>query len=204
MYSEKTRLRNDLKTYTRELMDSIIRWECVFAPQIESLLFSLSMNLKNHKGKKSYGYLKPELKTKVNEIFNLLAQNGKVAELYKGWCEVQSEIIKSYRLDFDNLPSLTEQKEFHSIRNQIIKAAIEIQQTAEQKSETISSAPIPSSAIQLLNYLSKILYDSYQSKHKKAFAADRKLKSKTAEKKRAHGIRDTGEDEPEQGYNLSM
>jgi len=176
-------------------------------PRLEKLLSALAMELKNVQGKKVYGYLKPELKEKVNEIFSLLAEDEKVAELYKGWCEVQSEIIKSYKLDFDALPPLTEQKEFHSIRNQIIRAAVNLdsglQFQSEPQSKTLS-LDVSASVIGLLKNLSKMISDGYQSKHKKAFGVDRKLKTKTIEKKEAHGQHHTGEDEPEVTYNLSL
>jgi len=137
----------------------------------------------------------------------LLAEDEKVAELYKGWCEVQSEIIKSYKLDFDALSPLTEQKEFHSIRNQIIQAAVDLYPGQESLQELRYKSALPdvsASVVGLLKNLSKMISDGYQSKHKKAFGIDRKLKSKTIEKKEAHGLHHTGEDEPEVTYHLSL
>ena len=207
LYSQKTDLRDDLKKYTKDLMAEIFECDSFSNPRLEQLLSSLAMELKNVQGKKVYGYLKPELKEKVNEIFSLLAEDEKVAELYKGWCEVQSEIIKSYKLDFDALPPLTEQKEFHSIRNQIIQAAVDLYPGQESLQELRYKSALPdvsASVVGLLKNLSRMISDGYRSKHKKAFGTDRKLKSKTIEKKEAHGQHHTGEDEPEVTYNLSL
>lgn len=207
LYSQKTDLRDDLKRYTKNLMAEIFERDSFSNPRLEQLLSSLAMELKNVQGKKVYGYLKPELKEKVNEIFSLLAEDGKVTELYKGWCEVQAEIIKSYKLDFDELPPLTGQKDFHSIRNQIIQAAINLypEQESLQALRYKSALPdVSASVVGLLKNLSKMISDGYNSKHKKTFGVDRKLKSKTIEKKEAHGQHHTGEDEPEVTYNLSL
>ena len=207
LYSKKTDLRDDLKQYTKDLMAELFAQESFSNPQLEQLLFSLSMELKNVQGKKVYGYLKPELKSKVNEIFSLLAQDEKVAELYKGWCEVQAEIIKSYKLNFDELPPLAEQKEFNSIRNQIIQAAVNLYAGQENLQEPRGENAMPdisSFVVGLLKNLSKMISDSYNSKHNKAVTSDRKLKSKTIEKKEAHGLRHTGEDEPDMDYNMSL
>lgn len=207
LYSKKTDLRNDLKKYTKSLMSEIFQRDSFSNPRLEQLLYSLAMELKNVQGKKVYGYLKPELKAKVNEIFSLLAQDEKIAELYKGWCEVQAEIIKSYKLDFDALPSLTDQKEFHSIRNQIIQAAVNlgpISQSPTENRSAVSQPDIASSVVSLLKNLNKMISDSYRSKHKKAFGVDRKLKSQIIEKKEALGQHHTGEDESEDGYNMSL
>jgi len=205
LYSQKTDLRDDLKWYTKDLMAEIFQRDSFSNPRLEQLLSSLAMELKNVSGKKVYGYLKPELKEKVNEIFLLLAEDEKVAELYKGWCEVQAEIIKSYKLNFNELPPLTEQKDFHSIRNQIIQAAVNLDSGSQNQAEwqeQNSSASVSASVVRLLKNLSKMISDGYRSKHRKAFGVDRKLKSKTIEKKEAHGQRHTGEDEPDMDYGM--
>ena len=204
LYSQKTNCRNDLKTYTKDLMDRFSKTQLTSNPQLEQLLFSLSVQLKDVNGKKTYGYLKPELKAKVNEIFSLLSNDKTVAELYKGWCEIQAEIIKSYRLDFDSLPPLVEQKEFHSIRNQIIKAAINLQPPTEQVKTRNQNVSVASSVINLLNSLSKMAYEGYRSKHKKVFRVDSKLMAQIAEKKQALGQRSSGDEEQYQGPTLSM
>lgn len=201
LYSEKTRLRNDLKNHTRAYMESLANRTAQSNPQIEPLLLQLSYELKNHTGKKSYGYLKPAIKKKVNEIFSLLANDETVKELYSGWCEMQAEIIKSYQLNPDELPPIEKQKEFHSIRNQIIHAALNLKNDEKSVSTVATSA---ASIISLLDQLSKIIYDSYNNKHKKIFGVDRKLKSAIEEKRRAHGMRDSGETEQTDDFTQSM
>jgi len=198
LYSEKTQLRNDLKNYTRSYMDSLVKRSGCSDPQMETLLIQLALELQKVKGKKVYGYLKPTVKKSVDEIFSLIAKDKNVSELYRGWCEVQEEIIKSYQLNPDELPAIEKQKEFHSIRNQIIGAALSIQKTENP----VSAA---TSVISLLNQLSKIIYDSYRSKHKKAFGVDRKIKSAIQEKREAHGIRGNVEEtQQNEDYTQSM
>lgn len=189
LYSEKTRWRHDLKKYTREYMQSLANRTANSNSQIESLLLQLSYELKNHTGKKSYGYLKPAIKKTVDAIFSLLSKDERVQELYRGWCEMQAEIIKSYQLNPDELPPIEKQKEFHSIRNQIIHAALGLQ----NHERNISQAATPATSIvSLLNQLSKIIYESYHDKHKRVFGVDRKQRSAIEEKRRAHGLRDSG------------
>lgn len=198
LYSKKTQLRNDLKNYTRSYMDSVSKRPATSNILMENYLRQLSLELQKVKGKKVYGYLKPAVKKMVDEIFSLLAKDVNVSELYHGWCEVQAEIIKSYQLNPDELPPLEKQKQFHSIRNQIIGAALSIW-------ETENPVPVAANVITLLDQLSKIIYESYDNKHKKVFGVDRKLKSAIQEKRQAHGLRDNGEEnQQDEGYTQSM
>ena len=140
----------------------------------------------------------------MNEIFFLLSKDKTVAELYKGWCEIQAEIIKSYRLDFDSLPPLVEQKEFHSIRNQIIKAAVDLQPPTEQTRMQNQNVSVASSVISLLNSLSKMAMKITKTSIKKCFRVDSKLMAQIAEKKQALGQRSSRDEEQYGGPTLSM
>lgn len=72
----------------------------------------------------SYGYLSPKLKSVVDEITDELAKDARVAEAYKLWNEMQNAVINIYT---DNLPEplpLSQQKEFKTVRNMIIREAL--------------------------------------------------------------------------------
>ena len=54
-------------------------------PQVEQLLRELANRLSKMKGKKVYGYLRPELKSLVNQIVDELAKDERIAQLYDLW-----------------------------------------------------------------------------------------------------------------------
>ena len=82
--------------------------------------------LQTAKGKKVYGYLPKEVKQSVDNIFDILAQNEHVAKLYDKWCELEKLKYKTYTLKPQTFPPLTENKEFRSIRNMIIKIVLKL------------------------------------------------------------------------------
>lgn len=82
--------------------------------------------------KKQYGYLSPKLKSVVDEITDALAGDARVAEAYKLWNEMQNAVINIYT---DNLPEplpLSQQKEFKTVRNMIIREAVAMSEQAKK------------------------------------------------------------------------
>lgn len=63
---------------------------------LENLILTLKNQLDNTKGKKVYGYLKPEVKKTVDEIFRILSQEKNISELYEKWCELEQQKYKTY------------------------------------------------------------------------------------------------------------
>ena len=129
IYERKQLLDNDLTQYSRDKMQSLI--DALNAdqnphPDLERRLLDLAADLQNHKGKKVYGFLKPDIKSKVDEIVRRLAADPRISELYKGWCECQNEIIRTYKFDIDDPPPLERQPEFRSIHNAVVRAAAEL------------------------------------------------------------------------------
>lgn len=127
LYSQQTDLRNLLKKEAETLMQSLAE-ELTYTncgdEELCGLIFKLQSQLKNSKGKKVYGYLKPEVKKTVDEIFSKLSQNKSIEKMYSLWCEMQQQkhdIYSSARVDF---PSLTDNKEFKSVKNMIIKTML--------------------------------------------------------------------------------
>lgn len=134
LYSQQTDLRNLLKKESETLMKSLaeeLRYTDCSDDELCKLIFKLQSQLKNSKGKKVYGYLKPEVKKTVDKIFSKLSQNKSIEKMYSLWCEMQQQkhdIYSSARVDF---PSFTDNKEFKSVKNMIIQNVLEMNDFSE-------------------------------------------------------------------------
>lgn len=92
-------------------------------PAIEDKLLTLSEMLQDAKGKKVYGYLKKPVKAQVDAIVDALAQLPAVAECYEAWNKLRDELENYYKdKPREHLP-LSQQKEFKSIKNMVIREA---------------------------------------------------------------------------------
>lgn len=126
IYIEQSKRRDELKQESREVLIELItemKNGIMQNSNIEEKLINLSDRLKFTNGKKQYGYLQPQLKGMVDEIVDELAKDERVEKAYRLWYEMRNEVLHSY---MDNLPDqlpLSEQKEFKSIKNMIIKEA---------------------------------------------------------------------------------
>jgi len=86
-------------------------------------LIELAERLQFTKGKRQYGYLQPQIKGMVDEIVDELSKDERIRKAYNLWYEMRNEALHSY---MDSLPEplpLSQQKEFKSIKNMIIKEA---------------------------------------------------------------------------------
>ena len=126
IYIEQSKRRDELKQESREVLMQLIseiKNGVVQNSNIELKLIELAERLKFTKGKRQYGYLQPQLKEMVDEIVDELAKDERIGKAYKLWYEMRNEVQYSY---MDNLPEplpLSQQKEFKSIKNMIIKEA---------------------------------------------------------------------------------
>ncbi len=93
-------------------------------PEIEQKLMYLSERLERTKAKKVYGYLKKDLKDLIDSIVDALAEDENIASLYNLWWENKHEILKLYTSDIPPQTPLSQNKEFKSIKNDIIREAI--------------------------------------------------------------------------------
>ncbi len=129
IYDEQTKARDDLKKESYVQIKNIIneiKNKILDNPELEKDILLLADKLKNTKGKKVYGYLKPEVKDIVNQIIDKIAKDEKIDKLYSKWYESRDEILKIYR---DTLPAkvpLFELKEFKSIKNCVIEEALKL------------------------------------------------------------------------------
>lgn len=129
LYAQQTDLRNLLKKESAELMRRLandIAGNAFEDTELLSLVSKLSKQLNNVKGKKVYGYLKPEVKQTVNAIFAGLAENESIQKMYTLWCEMEQQkhdVYSSAKLQF---PTLVDNKEFKSVKNMIIQTVLDM------------------------------------------------------------------------------
>jgi len=99
IYQEQTVKRDELKAESKKYVETLvekIQSDEYKDPQLELLILKLKMQLDNTSGKKVYGYLKPEIKRNVDEIFKRISQHCDIAKLYEKWCELERQKYKAY------------------------------------------------------------------------------------------------------------
>lgn len=92
-------------------------------PGIEQKLREVSFTLARVDGRHVYGYLPKEVKARVDEIVERLAQLPEVAACYEQWWELKDEIAGYYGRNIPPHQPLVQQKEFRAIKNFIIREA---------------------------------------------------------------------------------
>ena len=129
VYEQKSVSRDELVKETRKVMLELSRQmrETVCEhTQAEQMIWRLSQQLSEVKGKKSYGYLPRPMKRQVDEIVNQLEQIPVVNECYQKWWELQCQVNEFYSGKKQQRPPLSRQKEFRAIRNAVIREAEDI------------------------------------------------------------------------------
>lgn len=126
VYEQKSVSRDELVKETRKVMLELSRQmrETVCEhTQAEQMIWKLSQQLGEVKGKKSYGYLPRPMKRQVDEIVDQLEQIPIVNECYQKWWELQCQVNEFYSGKKQQRPPLSKQKEFRAIRNAVIREA---------------------------------------------------------------------------------
>ncbi len=129
LYEQQTDLRNLLKKESEQLMKQLtksISENKNFDTELMNFVSKLRTQLSDSKGKKVYGYLKPDVKKTVDEIFMRLASNESVKKMYDLWCEMEQQkhdVYSSAKVDF---PSLVDNKEFRSVKNMIVQTVLQM------------------------------------------------------------------------------
>ena len=152
IYQEQTLSRDELKAVSRTEFESIVRkiQQGGFDdPQLENLVLKLNSQLQKVKGKKVYGYLPPEVKETVNNIFSELAKDENIQQLYEKWCDLERLKCKTYTQKEKELPALTDNKVFQPVRNMIIRTVLDMDnpiveepEPTEQSEDTSDSPPV--------------------------------------------------------------
>lgn len=129
IYMEQTISRDELKAVSKTEFENIVdnirqgNFDC---PMIEDLVRKLYSQLQNVRGKKVYGYLPPEVKQTVNDIFSELAKDENIRQLYEKWRDLERLKYKTYTQKEKELPALTENKVFQPVRNMIIRTVLDM------------------------------------------------------------------------------
>lgn len=172
VFKEQTGYRDKLKNDWRELVQTIlerIKNGTYDNPKLEQKLLELSQRLPNVKGKKVYGYLPKLLRDLVNSIVDLLAKAPDIKELYDLWYEKKCEARRVYTSVMPEQEPLSENKEFKSIKNNVIREALGLYY---EQHKTVPSTMVT----RLLNGLGKLFLDNDISKKEhKPHAVDRRL-----------------------------
>ena len=130
LYGQQNTLRNKLKKESEELMSSlsvVSKDDFEMSPEVIQLVSKLSAQLNEHKGKKYYAFLKPQVKQTVDEIFSELADNEKIKKMYELWCELEQKKHDTYSSAKIIFPPLTDNVQFKSVKNMIIKTVMNME-----------------------------------------------------------------------------
>lgn len=141
LYGQQNTLRNELKKESEELMASlsvVSKDDFEMSSEMIQLVSKLSSQLNEHRGKKYYAFLRPEVKQTVDEIFSQLADNEKVKKMYELWCELEQKKHDTYSSAKITFPPLTDNVQFKSVKNMIIQTVLdmnlpETEEESEQK-----------------------------------------------------------------------
>ncbi len=150
LYQKQTAVRNKLRSESDALMKSLVlELQCgnYSDPQLENLIRQLFVQLKNSKGKKQYGYLKPEVKKTVDDIVSCLAENSAIQKMYSEWCELEREKYMTYTGAVTSFPSLAENKVFKPIKNCIINTVLNMNCTLDSPECEIDVSDIDEIAV---------------------------------------------------------
>lgn len=126
VYEQKSVSRDELVKEARKVMLELsqqMRDTICEHTQAEQMIWRLSQQLGEVKGKKSYGYLPRPMKRQVDEIVDQLEQIPIVNECYQKWWELQCQVNEFYSGKKQQRPPLSKQKEFRAIRNAVIREA---------------------------------------------------------------------------------
>ncbi|MDE7121014.1 MAG: relaxase MobL, partial [Oscillospiraceae bacterium] len=124
LYGQQTDVRDQLKNLSSDLMKKLSEQISVNQNPDAELLRLISLlyqQLSEAKGKKMYSYLKPKVKKTVDLIFARLAQNETIQQMYSQWCVMEQTKHDIYSYEKVDFPELTDNPEFKSTKNMIVK-----------------------------------------------------------------------------------
>lgn len=131
LYEQKSVSRDELVRDARKAMLEMVRSMkegICNHPDAERLMLELALQLEAVKGKKSYGYLPKPQKKLVDRIVDEMDRLPSVRKCYEQWQILQGKVDAYYHdKELKRVP-LSQQKEFRSIKNAVIKEAENIRQ----------------------------------------------------------------------------
>ena len=147
IYEKQTEHRDKLRAEARDIVEDLvskINSEIYISASIQHKLLELADRLSKTKGKKVYGYLKPDVKAIVDSIVDELANDNRIKKLYDLWYEQKENTIRTYTDEMPDRIPLAKNKEFKSIKNAIIKEALKLNLTEDEveKNENTDEEPV--------------------------------------------------------------
>lgn len=147
IYERQTERRDKLRAEARDIVEDLvskINSEIYISASIQNKLLELADRLSKTKGKKVYGYLKPDVKALVDSIVEELASDDRIKKLYDLWYEQKENTIRTYTDEMPQRIPLVDNKEFKSIKNAIIKEALKLNLTEDEveKNENTDEEPV--------------------------------------------------------------
>ena len=228
VYIKKDIANKDVTGAARETMRRIVdQLETVENPpeSIRQKLMELALELRTVNGKKQYDYLKKPLKDKADSIVDELEKLPEVAAYYAVWNDLRDTLEGYYKSKPRQHNPLSQQKEFHAIKNAIIQEAerlrLQLEESSAQTSanllhtdEHISSitsqfARLPSeyllnSTVRLFHQVGQIFRDNAASpSNPMGIRVDSKRRKKLMQKRLAMGHKQD-DHEQAQGYEQSL
>ena len=143
IYQKQTDLRGELRQESRnritEIVDAINHGS-FDNPQMQIMLVQLADRLAKAKSKKQYGYLNASTKKLVDSIVAELAGDSRIQELYSLWYEQKEDVLRTYTNKMPERIPLEQEKEFRTIRNAVVQAALQLRLPQD---ELPLSDPVP-------------------------------------------------------------
>lgn len=202
LYEDQTEIRQKLKERFSELLKEILAEageKEIDNVVIEQKLTLLSDKLKTAKGKKVYGYLSRDIKDIVDSIVDELAKDETIRELYDLWYDYKFRILGMYSSQRPIMKPLSENQEFKSIKNAIIKEALHLNQDGEKKqysSKQLSSEKhrVSATAVtRLFKNLCNIFRDKFDDENRRTIythAVDKRIRREDEAKRNAEILYD--------------
>ena len=165
IYERQTKHRDKLRAEARDIVEDLvskINSEIYISASIQHKLLELADRLSKTKGKKVYGYLKPDVKAIVDSIVDELANDSRIKKLYDLWYEQKENTIRTYTDEVPDRIPLAQNKEFKSIKNVIIKEALKLNLTEDvvEKSENSDNESVSNLFEYEENTSSESVFDS--------------------------------------------
>lgn len=138
IYEKQTEHRDKLRAEARDIVEDLvskINSEIYISASIQHKLLELADRLSKTKGKKVYGYLKPDVKAIVDSIVDELSNDDRIKKLYDLWYEQKENTIRTYTDEMPDRIPLARNKEFKSIKNAVIKEALKLNLTEDEIEE---------------------------------------------------------------------
>ena len=143
IYQRQTDLRDELRQESRDRITEIvdaINHGSFENPQMQMMLVQLADRLAKAKGKKQYGYLNAGTKKLVDAIVAELSKDDRIQVLYGLWYAQKEDVLRTYTNKIPERIPLEQEKEFRTICNAVVQAALQLRLPQE---ELALSDPVP-------------------------------------------------------------